>query len=123
MVTKKKRQKRHAAARPATKRGRPAGAKSREYDSATVVPSRCQRCGSTKRTPYTKRHILTCGGQRSPTTGLAYNLVVLRWTSCEECDQHRVDRSEELVRELPADPADVEAIADGLGLVADGLAT
>lgn len=101
---------------PARRPGRPAGATSRTYDSATVVPSRCQRCSSTARTPYTKRHILSCGGQRSPTTGLVFNLVVLRWTSCGDCGQHRVDRSEELIREPPTDTAGFEDLADQLGL-------
>lgn len=70
--------------------GRPTGAKTQEHTVVDVLPAACFRCGSTKRTPYTSTETIDTHGERN---GQHYNLVTLRRTSCQDCGQHRIERS------------------------------
>lgn len=74
-----------------TKRGR---GKSRSYEQGVAAPSRCAKCGSTHRGKYTQKREIAQGGL-SPVDGKPFNVIVLRWTNCRECGQHRVDRTYE----------------------------
>ena len=75
-------------------RGRPKGAETKDRDTADVQLSRCRRCGSTERTPYyNKKELIT---RRDP----QFTHIVLRYTSCAACGQHRVDRT--LEKRTPA---------------------
>lgn len=83
---KKKRPKTVAA----TKRGRPAGSKT-QNSSGKSTPSRCPKCSSTERTPYSQTREIEVRGE-DPEFG-SYTHVIRRWTRCKGCGQARTDRS------------------------------
>jgi hypothetical protein len=73
------------------KPGRPAGSTDiREV--ATAEPSRCSKCQSTERTPYTNKTEKAIAGLHE---GKPYTHVVWRSTTCAGCSQARRDRSYE----------------------------
>lgn len=80
-----------AAASKAARTGR-RGIPNREYLDGDLAPSRCPKCGSTDRGPYTRRR--EYAASRNP-AGHPCTHVVLRWTQCANpnCKQHRVDRA------------------------------
>ncbi len=82
----------------AKKDGRPAGSRNRRYDTVRILPSRCAKCGSTRRTRYTHT-------RRQPYPGLAhgepYTHIARRRTTCADCGQARVDLAYE---NHPTDP-------------------
>jgi hypothetical protein len=61
---------------------------------ATVEPSRCKKCGSTRRADYHHTHTVDGGGEFH---GQPFSRVVFRRTACLDCGQARVDRTYELV--------------------------
>lgn len=77
--------------RPVKKvRGRPAGSRT-QNNSGQSQPSRCPKCQSTERTPYSQTREIKINGE-DPVFG-AYTHVVRRWTRCKGCGQARTDRS------------------------------
>ena len=71
--------------------GRPVGAKTADRDVVDVEVSRCKRCGSTDRAPYSSKiELVGCGVHN----GQPYTSVIVRHTQCQnpDCYQHRVDR-------------------------------
>jgi NAD-dependent SIR2 family protein deacetylase len=61
----------------------------RDYAHGDLEPSRCAKCGSTERGPYTKR---TEFPRAETPDGRPCTHVVIRWTHCAACGQHRIDR-------------------------------
>jgi hypothetical protein len=56
-----------------------------------VQPSRCAKCGSTRRADY---HNVTRSAHAGELPdGTTYNMVVFRRTHCLDCGQQRVDRT------------------------------
>ena len=106
MATKKKpvRRKKSAAAKspasqlappkpsapPATKAGRPRGSKTQKAAGKSTT-SKCPKCGSTDRTPYSQTRAIAIAGV-DPDFG-SYTHVVKRWTKCKSCNQARTDHS------------------------------
>lgn len=74
----------------ASKRGRPAGSKT-QNSSGKSTPSRCPKCSSTERTPYSQTREIEVRGE-DPEFG-SYTHVIRRWTRCKGCGQARTDRS------------------------------
>lgn len=70
--------------------GRPKGSKNRDVTNAAGELTRCPKCHSTERNPYTKRELQAFAGI-SP-EGKPYTHIARRWTSCATCGQHRIDR-------------------------------
>jgi hypothetical protein len=67
-------------------RGRPPGAKNiKEY--ADVVPSRCKKCGSSRRSPYHNARYDDHTGEGLPFVGIHY-----RPCKCLDCGQARIDK-------------------------------
>lgn len=76
--------------RTSTSPGRPKGSKTERRPAADVVPSRCPKCGSTRRTPYSgSPRVVAHGGVLE---GVPYTHVIFRPTKCLDCGQARVDR-------------------------------
>ncbi len=69
--------------------GRPKGSKTKERDETTAELSRCQKCGSTERAPYTSKLVQEYAGVID---GKPFTRIVRRRTKCLDCGQHRVDR-------------------------------
>lgn len=63
--------------------------------TADAPASRCPKCGSTDRTPYSHTRRVDCNC--TDDAGRPYNQVVFRNTTCAACGQARVDRTRELV--------------------------
>jgi hypothetical protein len=84
------------------KPGRPKGAKTAPTVHALAQPSRCPRCGSSKRSEYYNRREVAFSGvfQEQP-----YNRVVYRRCKCTDCGQHRIDRTYELQTVPASKPA------------------
>lgn len=82
--------------------GRPRGSRTQPRDVVPVQPSRCKRCGSTEREPYSQTTTRNIRG-RNLETGALYNVVKWSRTRCKSCGQARVDQVFELVGET--DPA------------------
>jgi hypothetical protein len=59
-------------------------------EQSVSQPSRCKKCGSTRREPYHGRKELEFSGQDKE--GKPFTHVVWRRTSCSDCGQARVDR-------------------------------
>ena len=78
---------------PAQSKGRPQGSANKKPDYVTVAPSRCKKCGSTNRTPYTTRQEHEIAGLDA--AGNEYTHIVWRRTSCANCGQFRIDRTTE----------------------------
>ena len=76
--------------RQTKKRGRPVGSKTAERDQQVVIESRCRRCGSTDREPYTNPRSVPGGGVAPD--GKSYTEVILSPTRCLQCGQSRTDR-------------------------------
>lgn len=93
-ATKKATKKKAAAKKKTAKKGRPKGAANHAREHATAEPSRCPKCGSTNRGPYTQKQVQEWGGVH-PITGQPVTHIIRRWTSCTDCGQHRIDRSYE----------------------------
>lgn len=74
-------------------RGRPRGSKTQTVKQVHAPKSRCIRCGSTDRTPYTNRRHLDYAGTID---GHPFNRVVWRRTTCVRCGQARDDKTHEL---------------------------
>lgn len=89
-----------------TKRSRPAhrpkGSKNIKRDEVEVHLSRCKKCGSTDREAYVDRPIRldACGVE--PVTNKPYSAVVWRRTRCNNCGQHRTDKSYEFIPDTKA---------------------
>ena len=72
------------------KPGRPPGSKTRKHPAPDATPSRCPKCGSTRRAPYSGRpRIVNHSGVFA---GHPYNRIIFRRTKCLDCGQWRVDR-------------------------------
>lgn len=100
------RPKKAPAKKPAPKKGRPAGRKTARRDRVDVLPSRCRKCGSTERFPYTNPRTIEHAG--TAPDGQPYDRIILRNTRCTGCGQARIDRFYELrgkPRALPERPA------------------
>lgn len=74
------------------KSGRKPGAKGRDYETATVVESRCPKCKSTDRSEYSNKTESDIVGVEN---GVPFNTVVWRTCQCLACGQWRRDRSTE----------------------------
>jgi len=72
--------------------GRPAGPTSAAADVIAVGPSRCRRCGSTRRGDYYGKTEQAFRGEQD---GLPFTHIVRRRTKCPDCGQVRVDRAYE----------------------------
>lgn len=70
------------------KPGRPAGSKN-ITEIVTVKASRCAKCGSTERTPYTNTLEREIAGLHE---GQEYTHILWRSTTCASCGQGRRDR-------------------------------
>lgn len=70
--------------------GRPAGSKP-PAEIVDSIKSRCPKCQSTDRTPYSGTVTVAASGVDQ--TGQPYTHVVKRWTKCAKCGQARVDQS------------------------------
>ena len=70
--------------------GRPVGSKTQKH-VAENSPSRCLKCKSTERTPYSRTRVIESSGT-DPRFG-AYTHVVFRVTKCKGCGQARTDRT------------------------------
>jgi hypothetical protein len=76
----------------------------------TVALSKCQSCGSTRRSDYrgvTMQYV----GALQAADGTNYNTVVWRYCNCLDCRQTRCDRSFE-TRDEPATSSAAEAPAE-----------
>ena len=74
------------------KRGRPAGAKTGNYEAAETVATQCPKCGSSNRTPYFGTVEREIDGMKD---GQTFTHVVWRRTKCVDCGQLRQDRTYE----------------------------
>jgi len=72
------------------KTGRPAGSKTKPRLDAVAIATRCPKCGSTDREPYTGHPTVIEHGGIAP-DGAPYTHVVKRRTVCLACGQHRSD--------------------------------
>ena len=78
---------------PGRKRpGRPKGSGHPPADVITVDPSRCRRCGSTRRSDYYGKTEQAFRGEHN---GQPFTHIVRRRTRCLDCGQLRVDRAYE----------------------------
>lgn len=89
------------------KTGRPKGSLNKEVRVQTVEPSRCPSCGSTDRDRYYRTTVQEHAGLGPD--GRPYARIVRRWTRCQACGQHRVDRT----LEGPDDETGAKNPADG----------
>ena len=72
------------------KKPAPPGSDIKRRPAADVTPSRCPKCGSTRRAPYTGRpRIVNHSGVFA---GHPYNKVIFRQTKRLDCGEWRVDR-------------------------------
>jgi len=69
--------------------GRPKGSGQSPPDFVNVEPSRCKRCGSTRRSDYYGK---TEQAHRGEYNGRPYTHIVRRRTKCVDCGQLRIDR-------------------------------
>ena len=74
--------------------GRPQGARNQQHDRVHVEVSRCRKCNSTERSPYTHKTTKAVSGERD---GKPFNRIVWRRTKCLACGQARIDQMFELV--------------------------
>jgi len=72
--------------------GRPKGSTNADADVITVEPSRCRRCGSTRRSDYYGKTEQAFRGEHN---GQPFTHIVRRRTKCLDCGQLRVDRAYE----------------------------
>ena len=72
--------------------GRPKGSTNADADVITVEPSRCKRCGSTRRGDYYGKTEQAFQGVQD---GLPFTHIVRRRTKCLDCGQVRIDRAYE----------------------------
>lgn len=72
-------------------KGRPEGSRNKSYPEALVEPSRCPKCGSTNRSAYLSKHEQTFAGLDA--SGQPYTHIIRQRTSCDDCGQHRIDRT------------------------------
>ena len=75
----------------AKKRGRPRGSKSKTVESVIVEPSKCTKCGSSRRSNYLNKRTLDLNGLRPD--GTVYTSVTWRRTKCLDCGQMRDDKT------------------------------
>lgn len=75
-----------------TQRGRPKGAKTSAYVQVQTEATRCPKCSSTEREGYNRRKVIKAGGMIDDRP---YTHIVLQWTRCKGCGQHRIDRTHE----------------------------
>ena len=72
------------------KPGRPPGSNIKRRPAVDVTPSRCPKCGSTRRAPYSgTARVVNHSGVFA---GHPYNRVIFRRAKCLDCGQWRVDR-------------------------------
>lgn len=71
-------------------RGRPPGAKNRDYVLSDAQPSRCPKCQSTDKGPYISKTEQPAVGVHD---GKEYTHVIWRRCQCLACGQYRADRS------------------------------
>jgi hypothetical protein len=72
--------------------GRPKGSTRTVPDFVNVEPSRCKRCGSTRRSDYYGKTEQAFQGEYN---GRPYTHIVRRRTKCLGCGQIRIDRTYE----------------------------
>lgn len=72
------------------KAGRPQGSKNQPRDAVVTTATRCMRCGSTERAPYTRTMVQHFNGIAPD--GKPFSAIRRRWTTCLTCGQVRVDR-------------------------------
>jgi len=73
-------------------RGRPKGSTNAEADVITVEPSRCRRCGSTRRSEYYGKAEQAFHGVHN---GRLFAHIARRRTKRVDCGQLRIDRTYE----------------------------
>jgi len=73
--------------------GRPKGTSNQSHPAAAARLSRCPKCQSTERGPYTRTTKQAHAGVDPD--GHPYTHVVRRWTRCLACGQSRIDRTYE----------------------------
>ncbi len=79
---------------PTTTTAEPVDVKPREEKPVVeVVVSRCPKCQSTSRTPYTDKRVHNFAGVKN---GVPFTHVIWRPTKCRKCGQARVDKFYEL---------------------------
>ena len=88
MATKVRDSERRSAKGP----GRPKGSTGGNVDVITVEPSRCPRCGSTRRSDYYGKTEQAFRGEHN---GRPFTHIVRRPTWCLDCGQTRIDRAYE----------------------------
>ena len=76
--------------RPRRRPGRPKGSTNADADGIIVEPSRCRRCGSTRRGDYYGK---TGQAFRGEHNGQPFTHIVRRRTKCLDCGQVRIDRA------------------------------
>ncbi len=81
-----------ATTKTQVKAGRPTGAKTQNV-VVDATKSRCPKCSSTNRTPYSHTRAVASGGRDGD--GVEHTHVVFRNTRCAKCGQARVDRTVE----------------------------
>lgn len=86
----------------AKKPGRPKGAKTQPRETVPAALSRCPRCQSTDRGPYTFARRVPHSGWTPE--GEPFSEVVFRTTRCASCGQARIDRSYEFRPDSGPDP-------------------
>lgn len=82
--------KRNKSTTPTTPKASRAGRKNHQYQVADAVTSSCPKCGSTDRVPYYRK---TEHERLKAPDGKPCTHAVLRYTQCEGCGQHRIDRT------------------------------
>ena len=74
-------------------RGRPRGTKNLQAVVITVQPSRCPRCGSTRRSEYWGKTVQEYAG--IDPEGRPYTHIIRRRCRCLDCGQVRIDKTYE----------------------------
>lgn len=93
MATKTKKAAQPAANKPKTTRAKSKSTRE-PMPQATTSPTRCRKCGSTRRTAYHGTTTRAITGI-DPTTGQPYTHVIWSRTACLDCGQHRMDKRSE----------------------------
>ncbi|WP_146504963.1 hypothetical protein [Rubinisphaera italica] len=95
-TTNKKATVKKASAKPSSRKpaaGRKPGSKNKDYTTSATTQTRCEKCGSTDRLPYSRQQLLDHHG--TAPDGQPCTHVRLQWTGCKSCGQARIDRTYE----------------------------
>ena len=77
------------------KKGRPVGSRTMKKPESVGVLTRCEKCQSTEREPYTNQRFRDYEGVDQ--NGNPYNRVAWKLTKCKNCGQARTDRFYEMI--------------------------